>query len=149
MVLHSRGCGRVARRRFKRIGPPGRALGSREALFLCSLFGLPGGRRSGNPIFYIPPVFFTFRPNPMRVPGRPFLFIPLFFFPLVSLTWIPACGGGVIRVPDAGEWCRSGAIRAFYGRPIPPKTVDSMVQDVADRRSVSSEYRTGVIRVPM
>ena len=108
MVLHSRGCGRVARRRFKRIGPPGRALGSREALFLCSLFGLPGGRRSGNPIFYIPPVFFTFRPNPMRVPGRPFLFIPLFFFPLVSLTWIPARGGGVIRVPDAGEWCCSG-----------------------------------------
>ena len=44
----------------------------------------------------------------MRVPGRPFLFIPLFFFPLVSLTWIPACGGRVIRVPDAGEWCRSG-----------------------------------------
>ena len=95
--------------------------------------------------------FFTFRPNPMRVPGRPFLFIPLFFFPLVSLTWIPACGGGVIRVPDAGEWCRSGGhpglLRA--ADPPPPETVDSMVQDVADRRSVSSEYRTGVIRVPM
>ena len=30
MVLHSRGCGRVARRRFTRIGPPGRAFGSRE-----------------------------------------------------------------------------------------------------------------------
>lgn len=42
-----------------------------------------------------------------------------------------------------------GAIRAFYGRPIPPETVDSMVRDVADRRSVSSGYRTGVIRVPM
>ena len=37
MVLHSRGCGRVARRRFTRIGPPGRAFGSREAHFLCSL----------------------------------------------------------------------------------------------------------------
>ena len=34
MVLHSRGCGRVARRRFKRIGPPGRAFGSREPHFL-------------------------------------------------------------------------------------------------------------------
>ena len=42
-----------------------------------------------------------------------------------------------------------GAIRAFYGRPIPPETVDSMVRDVADRRSVSSGYRAGVIRVPM
>ena len=42
MVLHSRGCGRVARRRFTRIGPPGRAFGSREApFFLSSLFGLP------------------------------------------------------------------------------------------------------------
>ena len=86
----------------------------------------------------------------MRVPGRPFLFIPLFFFPLVSLTWIPACGGRVIRVPDAGEWCRSGCHpgllraadspgdRGFHG-----------LRDVADRRSVSSGYRTGVIRVPM
>ena len=53
MVLHSRGCGRVARRRFTRIGPPGRAFGSREALFSCSLSGLPGGRRSGNPRFFI------------------------------------------------------------------------------------------------
>lgn len=52
MVLHSRGCGRVARRRFKRIGPPGRAFGSREAPFLCSLSGVPGGRRSGNPRFF-------------------------------------------------------------------------------------------------
>ena len=60
MVLHSRGCGRVARRRFKRIGPPGRAFGSREVPFFmlffrasrraslqeplfCSLRGLPAG----------------------------------------------------------------------------------------------------------
>ena len=131
MVLHSRGCGRVARRRF-------------------TCWGFPSSLRSGNPIFYIPPVFFAFRPNPMRVPGRPFLFIPLFFFPLVSLTWIPACGGRVIRVPDAGEWCRSGCHpgllraadstgdRGFHG-----------LRDVADRRSVSSGYRAGVIRVPM
>ena len=131
MVLHSRGCGRVARRRF-------------------TCWGFPSSLRSGNPVFYIPPVFFAFRPNPMRVPGRPFLFIPLFFFPLVSLTWIPACGGRVIRVPDAGEWCRSGCHpgllraadspgdRGFHG-----------LRDVADRRSVSSGYRTGVIRVPM
>ena len=49
MVLHSRGCGRVARRRFKRIGPPGRAFGSREAPF--SFPGFPSGSRSGNPHF--------------------------------------------------------------------------------------------------
>ena len=64
--------------------------------------GFPSSFRSGNPIFYIPPVFFAFRPNPMRVPGRPFLFIPLFFFPLVSLTWIPACGGAC----HSGTGCR-------------------------------------------
>ena len=52
MVLHSRGCGRVARRRFKRIGPPGRAFGSREAHFLCSLFGLPGGFVLREPLFF-------------------------------------------------------------------------------------------------
>ena len=51
MVLHSRGCGRVARRRFKRIGPPGRAFGSREAPF--SFPGFPSGSRSGNPRFFI------------------------------------------------------------------------------------------------
>ena len=38
MVLHSRGCGRVARRRFKRIGPPGRAFGSREVPFFMLFF---------------------------------------------------------------------------------------------------------------
>ena len=53
MVLHSRGCGRVARRRFKRIGPPGRAFGSREAPFLSSPPGPVSrpGLRSGNPHF--------------------------------------------------------------------------------------------------
>ena len=53
MVLHSRGCGRVARRRFKRIGPPGRAFGSREAHFSCSLSGLPGGFALQEPFFRI------------------------------------------------------------------------------------------------
>ena len=38
MVLHSRGCGRVARRRFKRIGPPGRAFDSREVPFFMLSF---------------------------------------------------------------------------------------------------------------
>ena len=48
MVLHSRGCGRVARRRFKRIGPPGRAFGSREAPFFHALFpGFPAGVAPG------------------------------------------------------------------------------------------------------
>ena len=98
MVLHSRGCGRVARRRFKRIGPPGRALGSREALFLCSLFGLPGGRRSGNPIFYIPPVFF-YLPAESHAGSRKALFV-------YSPFLFPAC------VPHVDSrlrgWCHSG-----------------------------------------
>ena len=53
MVLHSRGCGRVARRRFKRIGPPGRAFGSREAPFYTLFPGFPSSFRSGNPRFFI------------------------------------------------------------------------------------------------
>ena len=83
MVLHSRGCGRVARRRFKRIGPPGRAFGSREAHFSCSLSGLPGGRRSGNPIFY-PRIFCSssrfFRLTPCGFPEGLFYF-PYFLLP--------------------------------------------------------------------
>ena len=62
MVLHSRGCGRVARRRFTRIGPPGRAFGSREAPFLCSLSGLP--------------VELSLREHPFFIRSRP-LFIRL------------------------------------------------------------------------
>ena len=55
MVLHSRGCGRVARRRFKRIGPPGRAFDSREALFYALFSGLPAGVAPGTPVFSSPP----------------------------------------------------------------------------------------------
>ena len=53
MVLHSRGCGRVARRRFKRIGPPGRAFGSREAPFYALFPGFPAGVAPGTPVFFI------------------------------------------------------------------------------------------------
>ena len=58
MVLHSRGCGRVARRRFKRIGPPGRAFGSREALFM--LPGIPTG--------YAPGTLFRIFSHAYRIP---------------------------------------------------------------------------------
>ena len=52
MVLHSRGCGRVARRRFTRIGPPGRDFGSREALFYAFFSGFPAGVAPGTPFFH-------------------------------------------------------------------------------------------------
>ena len=90
MVLHSRGCGRVARRRFKRIGPPGRAFGSREAHFSCSLSGLPGGRRSRNP-FFVPCV--AFRPGP-RASGRPF---PIFRRARVHVQH--NCSGFALQMP--------------------------------------------------
>ena len=80
MVLHSRGCGRVARRRFKRIGPPGRAFGSREAHFSCSLSGLPVELTLRKPHFLSPNLLFllpVLPADPMRVPGRAFLF-PVF-----------------------------------------------------------------------
>ena len=55
MVLHSRGCGRVARRRFTRIGPPRSSLWlPGRSLFSCSLSGLPGGSAlPGTPVFFI------------------------------------------------------------------------------------------------
>ena len=59
MVLHSRGCGRVARRRFKRIGPPGRAFGSREAHFFM-FPGIPTG--------YAPGTLFRIFSHAYRIP---------------------------------------------------------------------------------
>ena len=83
MVLHSRGCGRVARRRFKRIGPPGRAFGSREAHFHALFPGFPSSLRSGNPIFY-PRIFCSssrfFRLTPCGFPEGLFYF-PYFLLP--------------------------------------------------------------------
>ena len=78
MVLHSRGCGRVARRRFTRIGPPGRAFGSREAPFFVS--GVPVELTLRKPHFLSPNLLFllpVLPADPMRVPGRAFLF-PVF-----------------------------------------------------------------------
>ena len=64
MVLHSRGCGRVARRRFKR-------------------WGFPSSLRSGNPIFY-PRIFCSssrfFRLTPCGFPEGLFYF-PYFLLP--------------------------------------------------------------------
>ena len=81
MVLHSRGCGRVARRRFKRIGPPGRAFGSREAPFRFR-----GSRRAYAPEtpFFYPRIFCSysrfFRLTPCGFPEGLFYF-PYFLLP--------------------------------------------------------------------
>ena len=77
MVLHSRGCGRVARRRFT-------CWASRSSLWLpggpFSFPGFPSSLRSGNPIFY-PRIFCSssrfFRLTPCGFPERAFLF-PVF-----------------------------------------------------------------------
>ena len=55
MVLHSRGCGRVARRRFKRWGLPVEPLAPGRPIFHAPFPGFPAGSRSGNPIFSSPP----------------------------------------------------------------------------------------------
>ena len=54
MVLHSRGCGRVARRRIQLSGPSGRVpLGDSRKVFFCIPLGVPGALRpAGTPIFY-------------------------------------------------------------------------------------------------
>ena len=125
MVLHSRGCGRVARRRFTR-------------------WGFPSSLRSGNPIFYSSCLFCL--PAESHAGSRKALFC---LFPCSFSRLCPSRGfppAGVVsfgyRMPENGVVL--GAIRAFYGRPIPPETVDSMVRDVADRRSVSSGYHHGI-----
>ena len=80
MVLHSRGCGRVARRRFTRWA-------SRSSLWLpggpVSFPGFPSSLRSGNPIFY-PRIFCSssrfFRLTPCGFPEGLFYF-PYFLLP--------------------------------------------------------------------
>ena len=83
MVLHSRGCGRVARRRFT-------CWASRSSLwlpggpFFHALFpGFPSSLRSGNPIFY-PRIFCSssrfFRLTPCGFPEGLFYF-PYFLLP--------------------------------------------------------------------
>ena len=64
MVLHSRGCGRVARRRIQLSGPSGRVpLGdSRKVPFLYSLGGSRRASRPGNPHFFVVPAS---RPEPI------------------------------------------------------------------------------------
>ena len=54
MVLHSRGCGRVARRRIQLSGPSGRVpLGDSRKVFFLFRMGVPGALRpAGTPIFY-------------------------------------------------------------------------------------------------
>ena len=63
MVLHSRGCGRVARRRFTRWGFPSSIL-LREPHFSCSFSGLPGGFALREPPFF----FIRSRPLFIRLP---------------------------------------------------------------------------------
>ena len=88
MVLHSRGCGRVARRRFKRIGPPGRALGSREALFCFR--GFPSSFRSGNPIFFIPRSFMPRIPSDRTFPKAFHLIEAAAYTDLLCITSYPS-----------------------------------------------------------
>ena len=61
MVLHSRGCGRVARRRIQLSGPSGRVpCGIPGRSFFFIPLGVPAGRNApGTPIFFLP--VFVFR----------------------------------------------------------------------------------------
>ena len=83
MVLHSRGCGRVARRRFKRWGLPVEPLAPGRPIFHAPFPGFPAGSRSGNPIFY-PRIFCSssrfFRLTPCGFPEGLFYF-PYFLLP--------------------------------------------------------------------
>ena len=147
MVLHSRGCGRVARRRFKR-------------------WGFPSSLRSGNPIFYIPPVFFAFRPNPMRVPGRPFfVYSPVLFpacVPHVDSRLRGSCHSGTGCRRMVSFWVPSGPFTGgrFPRRPWIPwsGTLRIAVPCLLGTEPVSFGYRCvfwvppwhwgGVFRVP-
>ena len=142
MVLHSRGCGRVARRRFERIGPPGRALGSREALFCFR--GFPAGTAPGTPFFIFLLSFLPSDRIPCGFPEGPFLFIPLFFFPLVSphvdsrlRGWCHSgtdvTFGGVFWVPARVFWVPAGvflgAVWVFVGGYVVGDFVDLHLTD--------------------
>ena len=51
MVLHSRGCGRVARRRIQRRTFRSSPLGDSRKVFFCFAWGFPGRNAPGTPIF--------------------------------------------------------------------------------------------------
>ncbi len=69
MVLHSRGCGRVARRRIQRWGfPSSFGSGNPPFLFVFRFPGDPRARRSGNPLFLFPHTGVFLRP--LEVFGR-------------------------------------------------------------------------------
>ena len=54
MVLHSRGCGRVARRRIQLSGPSGRVpLGDSRKVFFCFAWGFPGRYARREPPFFM------------------------------------------------------------------------------------------------
>lgn len=71
MVLHSRGCGRVARRRIQLSGPSGRVPWGipGRSLFLYSLGGSRRAQRPGNPHFLF---FFRIFPGLHGPPGNAF-----------------------------------------------------------------------------
>ena len=81
MVLHSRGCGRVARRRFKRWGLPVEPLAPGRPLFVS---GVPVELTLRKPHFLSPNLLFllpVLPADPMRVPGRAFFYFPYFLLP--------------------------------------------------------------------
>ena len=154
MVLHSRGCGRVARRRFK---PPLQTYrASRSSPWLPGgpffMLSFRASRRASlrEPHFLYSSCLF-YLPAESHAGSRKALFV---YSPFLFPACVPHVDSRLRGWCHSGTGCRRmvlfwGPSGPFTGGRFPPETVDSMVQDVADRRSVSSEYRTGVIRVPM
>ena len=114
MVLHSRGCGRVARRRIQLSGPSGRVPCGipGRSLFLYSLGGSRRAQRPGNPHFFVSPAS---RPEHVaRGAGRLVLFPgpPILFVLLCRPAGRSPSPGGRKAFPVPG---RLGLFRASKG----------------------------------
>ena len=116
MVLHSRGCGRVARRRIQLSGPSGRVpCGIPGRSFFVSHGGSRRASAPGTPIF----VFFRIFSGPSRsLPATPFRLVEGVFPWLASLSFLRTSRPGVHDSPKGSSPIRGLPADAGRGRPV-------------------------------
>ena len=117
MVLHSRGCGRVARRRIQLSGPSGRVpLGDSRKVPFFILLGVPAGRNAPEtPIFCVSSGFFRAFTD---LPATPFRLVEGVFPWLASLSFLRTSRPGIHDSPKGSSPIRGLPADAGRGRPV-------------------------------
>ena len=116
MVLHSRGCGRVARRRIQLSGPSGRVpcgIPGRSLSYFP--WGFPSSFGSGNPHFCFSSGFFRAFTD---LPATPFRLVEGVFPWLASLSFLRTSRPGIHDFPKGSSPIRGLPADAGRGRPV-------------------------------